>query len=261
MSDLPLPVLSAERKAKEILARYGVDAPEHIRVRDIAFDLGAGVVEGPLHGAAARLVRAGGVAVIRVSDHELYEGRKRFSIAHELGHYVLGHGQTSDMVCTDKDMISALKDGSKESEANAFAGELLLPTNLVAKGCDVKKVSLGPVRELATRFRTSLTATVLKFVRLCPEMCAAIYCTDGRVKWVARSKDFWPFIKVNKSLDRRTLAHDFFARGDLSQDPEEVDADAWLDTERLGDIEEVVEHSLAMPSLRSVLSLLWIRMS
>jgi len=66
---------------------------------------------------------------------------------------------------------------------------------------------------------------------------------------------------VNKSLDRRTLAYDFFVRGDLSQDPEAVDADAWLDTERLRDIEEVVEHSLAMPSLRSVLSLLWIRMS
>ena len=200
-------------------------------------------------------------AIIRVSHHELYEGRKRFSIAHELGHYVLGHGKNSDIICFDKDMIATLNDPGKESEANAFAGELLLPANLVAKRCDVKEVTFDPVREMAFQFKTSLTATLLKFVRLCPEMCAAIFCTGGRVKWVFKSEDFWPFVEVNKPLDRRTLAYDFFTGGGLSQDPEEVDADAWLDSERLGNIEEVVEHSVAMPSLRSVLSLLWVRMS
>ena len=66
MIELPLPILAAERKAKEILAQYAIDAPEYIRVRDLAFDLGVGVVEGPLHGAAARLVRSGEVAVIIV---------------------------------------------------------------------------------------------------------------------------------------------------------------------------------------------------
>lgn len=259
MNELSLPVLSAERKASEIIVHYGIDAPEHIRVRDIAFDLGAGVIEGPLHGAAARLVRSGGTAIIRVSHHELYEGRKRFSIAHELGHYVLGHGKNSDIVCFDKDMIATLNDSGRESEANAFAGELLLPSNLVAKRCDVREVTFDPVREMALQFRTSFTATLLKFVRLCPEMCAAIFCTGGRVKWVFKSKDFWPFIETNKPLDRRTLAYDFFSRGTLSDDPEEIDADAWLDSRKLGGIEEVVEHSVLMPSLGSVLSLIWIR--
>jgi hypothetical protein len=256
---LPLPVLAAEKKAGEILTRFGIDGPEHIRVKDLAYALGAGVIEGPLRGAAARLTRSKNGAVIRISDREIYDGRKRFSIAHELGHLVLDHGKNKDVVCSDKDMIAALNDASKESEANAFAGELLLPTALVNKSCDVAEVTFDPVRSIAERFRTSLTATALKFVRLCPEMCAVVYCQDGEVKWIAKSNEFWPFIPMTKKLDRRTLAYDYFKVGELREDPEEVDADAWLDIEKSRGVDEVVEHSIAMPRLGSVLSMIWIR--
>ena len=51
--DLPLSLLTAEQKASEIIDKYGITAPEHIRLEDIAFALGARIVEGPLSGAAA----------------------------------------------------------------------------------------------------------------------------------------------------------------------------------------------------------------
>jgi hypothetical protein len=188
-------------------------------------------------------------------------GRKRFSVAHEIGHLELGHAKQQDFVCTDKDMVAGLNDASKESEANAFAGELLLPTRLVAKTCDVAEVTFDPIRNLAGEFRTSLTATALKFVRLCPEMCALAYSKDGKVKWVAKSDDFWPYIPVDKPLDNKTLAYGYFVGRDFHDDPEEIDADAWLDCSESRGIDEIMEHSVAMPSLESVLSLLWIKPS
>jgi len=49
--------------------------------------------------------------------------RKRFTTAHALGHYVLGHG--GDHYCP------AAEDESREREANRFAAALLMPASRV----------------------------------------------------------------------------------------------------------------------------------
>jgi len=90
-------------------------------------------------------------------------------------------------------------------------------------------------------------------------MCAVIFSKDSKVKWVYRSNDFWPYIRVGKTLDKRTLAYDFFHGRELLEEPEDVDAEAWLDSDRLGDVNEVVEHSIGFSRLGCVLTILWIR--
>jgi Zn-dependent peptidase ImmA (M78 family) len=63
--------------------------------------------------------------------------RKRFSIAHEIGHYVLGHCDAKKESAEDgEDFLSQqsteLKySGEEESEANEFAAELLMPLHFV----------------------------------------------------------------------------------------------------------------------------------
>ena len=84
--------INAEQEASKIIEKYGVSSSEHIRLKDIAFDLGVNVIEGDLKAAAASLVKIGKHATIRVSNDNFYEYRNRFSIAHELGHFVLNHG-------------------------------------------------------------------------------------------------------------------------------------------------------------------------
>jgi Zn-dependent peptidase ImmA (M78 family) len=257
--DLPWALRAAERKAADLIEQYGIDSPEHIRLEDIAYDLGVGVVEGPLKGAAARLVRFQKKAVIRVCDTEGYSGRKRFSIAHELGHFLLSRGHSLERVCGDMDLHDWYQTEGDETVANAFAGELLLPRSLIEKQCDVREVNFEPVRAIAEAFRTSLTATAIRFVRFCPELCAIVFSTKSKVKWVCKSEDFWPYIQRGKALDKRTFAYDFFQGEELPDNPQDVEAEAWLDSERLSGAQEVVEHSVALPRLRSVLTLLWIR--
>ncbi|MBR1479739.1 MAG: ImmA/IrrE family metallo-endopeptidase [Alphaproteobacteria bacterium] len=53
--------------------------------------------------------------------------RRVFTLAHEIGHIVLGHRDGGDrMVDTRSDLILPLKR-TKEYEANEFAGKLLMP--------------------------------------------------------------------------------------------------------------------------------------
>lgn len=253
-NDLDLRSRVAESEASKLIERYGISSPEHIRLRDVAYDCGIAVVEGRLAGAAASLVRSRDHGTIRVSSQETYKFRKRFSIAHELGHFILKHGHPFRIVCSDRDMTEWYRPG-QEREANAFAAELILPRSLVESTCDVAEVNMEPVRRISEEFRASLTASAIRFVRFCPERCAVVFSRDGRVEWSFKSDDWWPFIPMNE-LDRRTVAYDFFRGKYLPNDPEEVEADAWVDARGL---DELVEHSVEFPRLGAVLSMLWIR--
>ncbi len=253
-NDLNLNLMHAEQEASKIIEKYGISSSEHIRLNDIAFDLGVTILEGSLKGAAASLVKIGKYATIRVSNDNFYEYRNRFSIAHELGHFVLNHGISIQRVCSDEDMMNWYKK-SEETEANFFAGELILPKSLIEKRCDVAEVDFRPINQLAQEFRASLTATAIRFVRFCPERCAIVFSKDARVKWFYGSEDWWPFIQIGSKLDDRTVAYSFFKGKTLPDDPIEVDADAWVDGDGL---EEIVEHSVGSKYLNFVLSILWI---
>jgi hypothetical protein len=254
-SDLPLNLIKAEIKASEIIETYGIVSPDHIVLKDIAFDLGVTVVERPLHGAAGSLVQRGTSATIRVPPEERYPERTRFSIAHELGHFLLKHGYSLRFLCPEEAMFDWQQDSGQESEANFFAGELLLPKKLFKDRCDVREVNFAPVRKLAQDFTTSITATAIRFVRFCPEMCALIFSKDSQVKWFYRSESWWPFIRKG-ALDINTFAANFFRNLEVPDEPLEVDGDAWVESRG---VESIVEHSICSPRLGFVLSLLWIK--
>lgn len=59
--------------------------------------------------------------IVNARDHVF---RQRFTIAHEIGHYVLEHGPSDRKNCREKYTDEELK---KEIEANNFAAELLVP--------------------------------------------------------------------------------------------------------------------------------------
>ena len=63
------------------------------------------------------------------------EGRKNFTLAHELGHYFLKHYlQTGSVYCEDNDINEEGEDNSaQEVEANYFASFLLLPKEKLEK--------------------------------------------------------------------------------------------------------------------------------
>ena len=208
MSDIDFKLIEAERLALATIEEFGICSPEHIRIRDIAFAKGAMIVEQKLSRAAASIVKAGNRATIRIPPTDTAE-RKRFSIAHELGHLLMGHITLIQKICSDADMMDWYQS-SQEAQANFFASELILPTKLVCSRCDIGNINFEPIKGIARDFRASLTATAIKFVRLCPEKCAIIYSTQGKIRWLYKSPDWWPIIRKDKKLDKRTLAYDFF---------------------------------------------------
>ncbi len=254
----------ARAEARRLLHEAGVTTPAHIDVETIARAQGAELVYGLLRGATARVMRIGakGLARIRVSDRITHPGVQRFSIAHELGHLVLGHELPTVADSVDPATVVARACERKrrngidpEAEANAFAAELLMPERLTRRRCEVSPVCLAPVRGIAQDFRTSLSASAIRFAELTSERCAAIYSERGAVSWAVPSPTFATTIARGARLDRASVAHDYFRTGAIDDRPQAVPAEAWIDDS--SDV-EIVEHSAALPDLGAVITLLWV---
>ena len=67
-----------------------------------------------------------------------YPGRQRFTLAHELGHWIHHCREQQEMpavLCRTED-VTLGADRAKEREANIFAAELLMPEDAVRQSAD-----------------------------------------------------------------------------------------------------------------------------
>jgi Zn-dependent peptidase ImmA (M78 family) len=253
---MPKGVVSPSAKAEEIIERLLIREPSEIHLREIGIELGAFVKERRLEGSEARLIRKGNLGIITVNSMIPEEGRKRFAVAHELGHFELHHSSQL-ILCTEKDMLIWNESKRQEIEANEFAASLLMPRVIFSRYIKTEPPNINIVGDIAKIFRTTLTATALRFVQLSTEPCAVALSKDGNIKWYKKSASFDFHIKVGEKLSSDSLAFDFYDGVHLPNQSQRVPAYSWL----AGDIDEeseIFEHSLAFPNYNSVLSLLWI---
>lgn len=105
-----------------------------VDVEGLCRDLGLDVCTAPLDGVSGALLQV-------VPDHYLVvvsrvnTARRRFTIAHELGHYLLHRHLAAQFACADLD-VSPI-----EREANIFAADLLMPMHLLQPGISGTQIS------------------------------------------------------------------------------------------------------------------------
>ncbi len=250
-------VEEARRHARRLHHKFGVTSREHLNVEAWVQSFGIELVEARLDGAAAQLVRVRDQVQIVLPEGQAERGTTRFSIAHEFCHCVRKHSSPStSMMCTPRAFrLDDEKMKIIEIAANAFAGELLLPTFLLRKLCETSPVCLDIPWRIAKDYDVSILSAAIRFAELTSERCAAVFSRGNEVVWAARSATFAARIPRRKLLDRQSVAWDFFAGRRLDDRAQFVPADAWLDTTESVDI---VEHSLASHEHGTVLSLLWV---
>jgi hypothetical protein len=228
----------------------------------VAPRLGLEVREATADGFDGALIRARevplGAIVIRKSIREA--GRKSFTLAHEIGHFLLpGHDQ-AELACTKSD-IGNWGDASQaiEREADEFAAELLMPSPLVQRIIGSAAPSLELIQKVAQRFQTSLSAAAWRYCDLAKEQCAIVWSREGRIDWSKRSETFPFSLRKGTPLQEGTFACKGFAGLPIPKQPQEVSATSWESARGLANDSKLWEQSKALPTYDSVISLLWLR--
>lgn len=157
-------------KANEVLTSFGaVSCP--VDIEAVAVHRGLKVLPYPLGDDVSGLLAIeNGIGTIGYNKSEP-KVRRRFTIAHELGHYELHRSQNNLFVDkqfilrSDKINYTSAVTQAMEQEANAFASIILMPTDLVKEQVAVIEMDLGSeeaIKELAKRFDVSMTAMSLR---------------------------------------------------------------------------------------------------
>lgn len=232
-----------------------MDRPGPTPVEDIAMDKGVLCLEARLTGCLARLVRKGNRGIVRTHNAIREEGRKRFAISHELGHWFLHENESQFFICTGEDMRD-YKGSPMEVEANLFASELLMPTALFRPLAENADPRLTKVRDLAELFNTSLTATGMRFVEMNRHECVLVLSNNGVVSW-SKQQGSRSGLRIEKGmrLHQESLAAQAVNAAD-EFGPEVVPADAWITHNAYERQLEVTEQSWRLLNYNVVLTLL-----
>lgn len=184
-------------------------------------------------------------------------GRKVFTIAHEIGHFILpGHG-TTECYCTPEDIDSwkAHVARTHETAANRFASELLIPKREVHEIVNKKKATITLAKEISREFHTSLTAAAIKCVQVTEERCALVWSVDSQIRWITRSEKFWYYIPVCR-LTSDTLAGRLFTDNTEREREGQILASSWIETDQLNSNDRLWEDSIYLPYYNAVLTII-----
>ena len=109
--------------------------------------------------------------------------RRRFTIAHELGHFILHRGQRQSFNC-DKESVYSGIDTIRviEREADDFASNLLMPGDLLREWISKQRIDLHALSAIAKRFQVSFEALCIRFIKFTPQRAILVYWDNGFVK-------------------------------------------------------------------------------
>ena len=225
----------------ELYHELGITEPAEIDLEAIAFHKQAVVKQKPLSGCEARIIGAGDRAIITVNSKSDPE-RQKFSIGHELGHWFKDRGKIGNL-CAASDMeLGEKKQKPRESIANNFASELLMPHFLMRDVIHGSNFNSEVASVVARTFDCSFMASLRRTIKMDYHMgFMACYKKCGTRRYFEKHSQlpgvFFPPRQIpNGSAIQRLIG------GERLIGPTLVDGDVWC-REGLTSGSVVFEHA------------------
>lgn len=155
---------SATPSQLALIEQYSTQVP--VRVGALAQELGLGVLRSTLQpGISGQIGPSSDYPagyVIRVNRHET-KSRQRFTIAHEIGHYIL-HRDKIGLGITDTVLYRSKLSSNLEVEANRFAANLIMPMSKIREKLALigRGIDRTVAKELADIFEVSADAMEIR---------------------------------------------------------------------------------------------------
>lgn len=254
---------SPKNKAREILDMYGITDIANLNLEDLAYARNAIIQEVDFLNADGRTIFGDKYAIIKINKHIEYIGKKRFTIAHEIGHLEL-HRNVQPLFLDNDSTLEYFKKGHQEAEANEFASELLMPEAFFKKESAGKKFSPDLLRSLAEKFKTSLTSVAYKYFEYGNHPICLFYSYNNQVKYWKRPEGYPHFIVDRTKLPPPddSVAAEFFTKQKIyskEQSKQQIWKSTWFELKEWENDTDykIFEYCIITPKYNTVLSIVW----
>ena len=153
--------MSQHYKHIESIAEHALKLIDHddapIAINQIAEKLGLKVIVFDFHNNISGILKKDKKAIGVNKNHHPF--RQRFSVAHELAHFLLGHEGYEDREFIDSNFDKPIPI---EREANVLASYLLMPQALIKKYVDQKM----DIPALSKQFQVSQQAMTIRLLEI-----------------------------------------------------------------------------------------------
>jgi Zn-dependent peptidase ImmA (M78 family) len=161
-------------KANELREKFSPSIDSFIDVHKIAKKLGVEICEDKLDDDVSGVLVMKNTAPFIFINEKQSENRQRFTIAHELGHFVIHHSDWhvdtgKSIKIYNRDSKSSSGEHLEEIEANQFAAELLMPKENIDRFMAKQKITNfdeDSIEELAKFLKVSLQALSIRLAKL-----------------------------------------------------------------------------------------------
>ena len=164
-----------------------------------------------------------------------YPRRLRFTLGHELGHFLIPSHTPTYFNCSEEDIELSGSNGSNsgmEVEANQFAANLLMPVKYFrAELRGMGEPDIGHIVGLSDKYDVSVEAASRRYVSQIDYSCCLVFSRGGRINYIFRRNEF-PYLpaKKNDRLPRGSPTANLNHPSGIITDIEEVESHWWLDT-------------------------------
>lgn len=255
---LPRSIITAQKLVAELYIREpsDLDLEGIINLHDCFYQ------EKSMSGADGRIIFKGKQTIVTINADIKYPAKKRFVIAHELGHLLLHKNTMPLFSCDESSFMDWYSGSSFETQANEFAAEILMPQSIFTREArKVKKFDFSLIKTIANYFQTSITSTLIKFLTWGTHPIAVVYSVEGKIRWQAFSSDFqFKRFKTAKGtrVPNDTVADDFILGKATALKKEPIPASYWFNIFDNQHSIYLYEECFPIPSQRGLISLLWI---
>lgn len=219
--------MRGDSPAEPLLRSLGVTHPADIDLEAIAWSLGVKVRDAVLESCEARIIGYRDRAIITVQKGG-DPRRRRFSIGHELGHWVHHRGRSS--VCRSSEISNPKSASQVERQADRFAADLLMPRYLFLPSLEAhRQPSFEAIDALARDYATSRLATALRCLDLAAWPVMLVCHAKAGRRWFKRSAGVPDHWFPREDLDASSSAFAVLFDGADRSRPEVVGADRWFD--------------------------------
>lgn len=255
------------KTASDLLSNFGIDDPSQIEIEEVVHALDIPFKQVPMKGCLGRIIHGKEKSMIAINSDIQFESRKRFTIAHELGHYLMhrkdnyNHNESINTVSWNSTK-NKYKITLQESEANQFASELLLPTDQFKKAIEQPHFSPDLIRTISDMFKVSRSSVIYRFTEVEKHPLCVFYTQANKVKYWRKSSDFRYSIKdlTNISPPTDSVSAEYFNDGriySVKDAVQDIDKSTWLNVHKDYANDTFYEFCMVYSSANLALSVIW----